>query len=188
MSEHLLRLHKFLPASYANGPGRRAVIWVQGCSLGCPGCSNPETHSPLDGELVRLDDLYARILALEETIEGVSISGGEPLQQPRPLLNLVKRIRRSTTLSILLFTGFTWDEIERMSFAPELLSIVDVIIAGRYDQDQPLQSGLVSSANQTAHFLTDRYSSHDLEVVPPGEVIISEDGEITVSGVDTLAW
>ena len=39
-----LRLHAFLPRSRANGPGWRSVVWVQGCSLGCPGCFNPQTH------------------------------------------------------------------------------------------------------------------------------------------------
>jgi pyruvate-formate lyase-activating enzyme len=40
-----LRLHQFLPSSHTNGPGLRAVLWVQGCSLGCPRCFNPATHS-----------------------------------------------------------------------------------------------------------------------------------------------
>ncbi|NJO00209.1 MAG: 4Fe-4S cluster-binding domain-containing protein, partial [Anaerolineales bacterium] len=43
MDHSLLRLHQFLPQSRVNGPGLRAVLWVQGCSLGCPGCFNPQT-------------------------------------------------------------------------------------------------------------------------------------------------
>ena len=37
-------LHAFVPASRANGPGLRAVVYVQGCSLQCAGCWNPDTH------------------------------------------------------------------------------------------------------------------------------------------------
>ena len=50
-----IRLHAFEPASRANGPGPRAAVWFQGCTLGCPGCFNPDTH-PHEPRLVILDD------------------------------------------------------------------------------------------------------------------------------------
>ena len=59
-----LRLHAFLPRSRANGPGVRAVIWVQGCSLGCPGCFNPQTHAFSGGEVVTVEELFERIVGL----------------------------------------------------------------------------------------------------------------------------
>ena len=58
-----LRVHRFLPHSYANGPGARAVIWVQGCTLGCPGCFNPATHPHAGGELMPIATLFRRIVA-----------------------------------------------------------------------------------------------------------------------------
>ena len=64
MHSHELRLHHFLPVSQVNGPGRRAVVWVQGCTLGCPGCFNPETHDAGNGNLARVDDLFTQIAAL----------------------------------------------------------------------------------------------------------------------------
>ena len=88
-----LRIHAFEPFSRANGPGVRAAIWVQGCSLGCPGCFNPDTHPFAGGELLAVDDLFRRILALGDAIEGITVSGGEPLQQRRPLLALLQRVR-----------------------------------------------------------------------------------------------
>lgn len=186
----MLRIHDVLPASRANGPGRRAVVWVQGCTLGCPGCFNPETHDPDGGQSVDVDALFRRIATLEGQIEGLSISGGEPLQQPRPLLRLLQRVRRETTLSVLLFTGYTWEEIQGMAQARPLLACVDVLVAGRYDPAQRLvgERGLRSSANQTVHRLGDRYTLADLHAVPPGEVILSPDGGITLSGVDPLHW
>lgn len=45
-------IHSFVPASRANGPGLRAVVYVQGCSLKCHGCWNPDTHSFVDTEQV----------------------------------------------------------------------------------------------------------------------------------------
>jgi anaerobic ribonucleoside-triphosphate reductase activating protein len=183
-----LRVHNFLPFSHANGPGLRAIIWVQGCSLRCPGCFNPETHPFEGGEMVTVSDLFDRIVALGDAIEGITVSGGEPLQQWRPLLALLRRVRQETTLSILLFTGYTWAEIQQMPDARALLACADVLIAGRYDPSQHLARGLRGSANQTVHLLTDRYTTDDLESVPPAEVIITAKGEVAVSGIDPLRW
>src|SRR5262245_10990749 len=99
-----LRLHAFIPFSRANGPGTRAVIWSQGCTLNCPGCFNPETHSFKGGEEVSVDDLFRRLASIGERIEGITISGGEPLQQLHPLLAFLRRVRGETNLSVLLFT------------------------------------------------------------------------------------
>lgn len=182
--EEWLRIYDFEPFSRANGPGVRAVIWVQGCWLNCPGCFNPETHPFEGGELLSTDELFQRIVALSDSIEGISVSGGEPLQQRRPLLALLQRVRQETPLSILLFSGYPWGEIQQMPEADVLRACVDVLIAGPYDPSQHLGRGLRGSANQTVHFLTDRYTMDDLRPVPPAEVIITAEGEIIVSGVD----
>ena len=191
--DDVLRVHHFLSFSRANGPGERTVIWVQGCTLGCPGCFNPETHPFEGGERVSVQDLFDRIVALGDTIEGITISGGEPLQQRRPLLALLGRVRRETPLSILVFTGYTWEEIQHMPDAEALLVCVDVLIAGRYDAYQQFtpedeKRFLRSSTNQTVHTLTDRYTLASLQSVPPAEIIITADGEVAVSGVDPLRW
>jgi anaerobic ribonucleoside-triphosphate reductase activating protein len=183
-----LRIHSFVPRSRANGPGLRAVLWVQGCSLGCSGCFNPQTHSPSGGESVAVEDIAQQIAALEGSIEGITISGGEPLQQCRPLLALLRRLRQQTALSILVFTGYTWDEVQRLPQARELLAAMDVLIAGRYDDSQRLARDLRGSANKTVHLLTDRYTANDLETVPAAEVIIGPGGEIQLTGIDPLLW
>lgn len=181
-----LRLHAFLPLSRANGPGARAVIWLQGCSLACPGCYNPETHGFEGGESISPDDLFASLMTLSDGIEGITVSGGEPLQQMRPLLVLLQRLRKETNLSCLVFTGYTWEEIQRMPDAEKLLACVDVLIAGRYAQSQRLARSLIGSGNKTAHFLTDRYTVTDLQRVPAAEVIITPEGDVVLSGIDPL--
>ena len=188
MDDDVLRLHHFLPRSRANGPGVRAVLWVQGCWLGCPGCFNPDTHVFTGGERVPVDDLWRRLVALRASIEGLTISGGEPLQQRRALLALLRRVRYETPLSVVLFTGYTWDEVQRMPEAEALLSCVDVLIAGRYDAAQRLARDLCGSANKTVHVLTDRYTMADVQAVPLAEVIITEVGEVIVSGIDPVRW
>ena len=184
MASSNLRLHYFIPFSRSNGPGSRAVIWVQGCSLGCSGCFNPETQSFKKGRLVSTDQLFERIIKLGHTIEGITISGGEPLQQMQPLLTLLRRIRKETNLSVLLFTGYSWEEIEEMKKSPELLHYVDIFIAGRYDQTKKVGRNLLGSTNQTLHFLSGRYTKKDLKKTPPSEVSITREGKVILTGID----
>jgi anaerobic ribonucleoside-triphosphate reductase activating protein len=181
-----LRLHRFLPFSRANGPGARAVLWTQGCSLACPSCFNPDTWSHAGGEDVPVDDLFAHIVALGDTIQGVTISGGEPLQQRVALLGLLSRLREETSLSILVFTGFTWSQVQRFPEALRLLACLDVLIAGPYEQKHHLALDLRGSANKTVHFLTNRYTARDLAGTLPAEVILTPTGEVISSGIDPL--
>lgn len=127
-----IRLHAFEPGSRANGPGRRAVVWFQGCAFNCPGCFNPATHGPLGGYLYDTGELAADILALGDKIEGVSFSGEEPLQQPHALLDLLQKLA-TAPLSHLLFSVYTLPEITALPLGTEILSHVDVLIAGRFD-------------------------------------------------------
>lgn len=175
-----IQLHAFESSSYANGPGRRAVVWLQGCTLGCPGCFNPTTHEPRGGYETEVEVLAGEILALQG-IEGVSISGGEPFQQPEALADLVHRLH-PTALSILVFSGYTLKRIQAMPHGPEILAAIDVLVAGPYIREQHLGHGLLGSTNQRLHLLTDRYQLGDFSQLPHGEVIIHRDGTMTVTG------
>ena len=181
-----LRLHAFLPRSRANGPGTRAVIWAQGCSLGCPGCFNPQTHALSGGEEVAVEELFQRVARLGPAIEGLTLSGGEPLQQPEAITELLARIRGETNLSVIVFTGYTWEEVTALPQAGSLLAGVDVLIAGRYVAAERVARGLRGSANKTVHLLTPRYSLANLEAVPEAEVFVGPDGELFASGIGPL--
>lgn len=177
-----LNLHAILPRSRANGPGVRMTLWFQGCTLGCVGCFNPETHSSEPKVLMSVDDLVARVVAEQGEIEGISISGGEPLQQAEGLLKLVSQVR-TAELSVLLFSGYDLTEIQALPLGPEILAGLDVLIAGRYDDRLHLAQSLRGSSNQQIHLLTDRYSMADVERTPPAEVHIDRAGNVVVSGV-----
>ncbi|WUH97827.1 radical SAM protein [Spirillospora sp. NBC_00431] len=178
-----LRLHSFEPYSETGGPGVRAVVWLQGCTLGCPGCFVPDTH-PSGGHEITADELFAYIAVLGGRIEGVTITGGEPLQQFRPLLRLLTRIRAETALSVLVLTGYSWDELVRMPGAAALRERVDVLFAGRYERDLRIRHGLRGSSNKTVHLFTDRYTAADLDAVPDTGVVIRANGARAVSGTE----
>ncbi len=177
-----LHLHSFERTSRANGPGLRAVVWFQGCSLGCPGCFNPATHDPRGGYESDTESLAAEILAMSDQVEGLSISGGEPFQQPAALLDLLTRLGDSH-LSRLVFTGYTMPEIDRLPLGPEILPLLDVLIAGRYAAAHPVDHGLLGSANQQIHLLTGRYTLSQLASTPRRELILHPDGTMTASGI-----
>jgi anaerobic ribonucleoside-triphosphate reductase activating protein len=181
-----IRLHATELASRANGPGLRAVLWFQGCTLGCPGCFNPLTHDPQAGTVTDTATLAARLLARPNGIEGMSISGGEPFQQPEALLDLLTRLDGSG-LSRLIFSGYTLREIEAQPLGPAILAHLDVLIAGRYVQTRHDGHALLGSSNQRIHLLTPRHSSADFTRVPGTEVIIHTDGSITLTGISPMA-
>ena len=183
-----LQVHAFEPSSLANGPGVRAVLWLQGCTLGCPGCFNPDTHGFGRAHSHTVEELIARLVGLRERIEGVTISGGEPLQQPRPLLHLLRRLGESSNLSILLFSGYDWEEIRGNAARSAVLPYVDVLLAGRYRAQERLARGLRGSTNKTLHFLSNRYGPADLAEVPDAEVLIGKDGTIRLSGIAPMEW
>jgi anaerobic ribonucleoside-triphosphate reductase activating protein len=188
MQDQTLRLHRYEPASRVNGPGLRAVVWVQGCGLGCPGCFNPETHDFKGGEIWTVEKLAEKILRDQTRLQGLTISGGEPMNQHSALARLVRLVRAGSNLSVLVFTGYTWDELEQFKGVDALVSNIDLLIAGRYNAAQRMGQGLIGSANKTVHFITDRYGPADLENIPEAEVILSPNGEIYLSGIDPLQW
>ncbi len=176
-----LRLHAFLPRSRANGPGWRSVAWVQGCSLGCPGCFNPQTHGREEaGETLEVAEVMRRILATGTT--GLTVSGGEPLQQAAAVVELLEAAR-AVGLSTLLFTGLTWEEIQRLPLAPRIMRCVDVLLAGRYEAERRVAHGLLGSANQTVHLLSPRHTLEEIAATPEAEAVILPDGRVLLSGI-----
>lgn len=176
-----IRIHSIEHTSKANGPGLRAVIWVQGCTLNCPGCFNPNTHDPHGGLEIETKELVQRLLSISNSIDGVSISGGEPLQQPGALLDFLRRIT-TTQWSVLLFSGYTLQEIKQQPLGNEILALTDVLIAGRYQKPNPSGGALIGSCNQKIHLLTSRYRFSDFGTIPRCEAILHKDGTVTLTG------
>ena len=179
-----LRVHAVEPRSRANGPGARFVVWLQGCTLGCPGCFNPTTHDAGDSSEIELAAIEAQ-LAATRGIEGLSLSGGEPLQQAEAAAALLAVARR-LGLSTLAFSGYTIDEIRALPHGDLVLARLDVLIDGRYVSTERLATGLRGSTNQRIQLLTDRYRLADVEATPVAEIRIGKSGEVVLTGVDPL--
>ena len=178
-----VRVHAIDPRSRANGPGARFVVWLQGCTLGCPGCFNPTTHDAAAGRQMAIADVVAQLAAA--SVEGLSLSGGEPLQQAPAAVALLQAAR-DRGLSTLAFSGYTREEIQVLPAGPAVLARLDVLIDGRYRAGERLATGLRGSANQRIQLLTARYTLADVEATPVAEIRIGRTGEVTLTGVDPL--
>ena len=181
----LLRLHDIVPLTFANGPGARACVWLQGCSLACPACFNPETHDFGGGRECSPEQLAEEIILLQGIV-GVTVSGGEPLQQSKALLEFLSSIKENSNLSVILFSGFSRREISKMDCYSRLSSLADAVIAGRYVQELRQATGLLGSANQEIILFSARYTPDAFPKVPAGAVLTGVDGTITLSGVDPM--
>ncbi|WP_081824292.1 4Fe-4S single cluster domain-containing protein [Paenibacillus sp. UNC451MF] len=172
-----LNIHGIHPYSYVNGPGKRCVIHFQGCTLACPGCFNPESHALDGGTRMTLVELLEYI---PQDVEGVTLSGGEPFQQIEGLLVLVKALN-IRNLSVVLFTGFTVEELRKMPLAGNVLRYVDVLIDGRFEESVPLSELMAGSRNQTVHLLSCRYTLEDFKAKQV-EITLNSDGTMQITG------
>ncbi len=165
------------------GPGIRFVIWTQGCSIHCKDCWNKEMWSFETKNKIPITRLFNKISEVKN-IEGITILGGEPFDQYEKLLILVKKVRK-TNLSIILYTGYSLNELENEN-KTEILNFIDIIITDRYDKNYRTKNGgLVGSSNQKIHFLTNRYSNLDLSKTNESEISIDENGKIMIYGYET---
>lgn len=153
-----LRIYWREPAVRVLGPNLRAAVWVQGCSLGCAGCLAPYSWSPTDrGEDVPVETLADWVLQLPG-IEGVTISGGEPFEQPEAVAAFIDAVRARADLGVVCYSGYTLEALRRSTPARRaLLERVDLLVDGPYVRHKHANLRWRASSNQRLHALTPRY-------------------------------
>ena len=151
-----INLAGFLPRSAVNGPGIRAVVWVQGCPFRCEGCFNPHFQPFVSADLTDAGALAARITALP-ALDGVTFSGGEPFAQARPLAHLGKLLKRSG-LDIVTYTGYPVDDLleTRDPAWQDLILVSDILVAGPFKKELACSGSMAGSSNQRIVPLTAR--------------------------------
>jgi anaerobic ribonucleoside-triphosphate reductase activating protein len=176
----LLNLHRIVDVTAAEGPGLRCAVWTQGCSVRCPGCFNPQTWTTRGGTLRPWQDLVSRVLAIDG-IEGVTLLGGEPFDQPSPLGEFAAAVR-AAGLSVMTFTGHVREELP----PSKLLDSTDLLVDGPFLADRPEPSRpWVGSVNQRFHFLTGRYDESIFTTPNRLELTIAPDGAVELNGFAT---
>jgi anaerobic ribonucleoside-triphosphate reductase activating protein len=154
-----LRMHQPPAVSDVLGRGRRLVLWTQGCDLRCPGCITPGSHAHEGGLSVSPVGL-ARELAVGPVageVQGITISGGEPLLQPVALCALIDQLSQlRPRWTTVLYTGYPWAWLQRRASVEqqELLARVDVLVDGPYLRRRHRALLWRGSANQGLRALT----------------------------------
>ncbi len=137
------------------GPGNRMVIWVQGCPFSCKKCTTPEGIPLRVNKLISIEDL-AKDIIKDNTITGLTFSGGEPFLQASKLVNLIELIKKERKeLNYICFSGYNYKDLIWKE-AKYLLENIDLLIDGEYIEEKNTNIGLRGSTNQNLIFLTDK--------------------------------
>jgi anaerobic ribonucleoside-triphosphate reductase activating protein len=182
-----LRVAQQVRDTEAEGPGVRYAVWVQGCSIRCPGCCNPEmfVHGKGGVEL-EAAALAAEVLATPG-IEGLSVLGGEPFEQAAGVAELCRLVKAGGK-TVMIYSGYALDELRAQAkttpAVQAVLDVADLLLDGRYDATKPeTKRRWVGSTNQTLHFFTDAYRPDDPRFWTSNTVELRlERGKLTING------
>lgn len=179
-----IRINSYIPITNVEGVGTRFAIWVQGCSIHCKGCANSHMWDFEGGTIYNTEDFISLIKQYKDRVEGVTFLGGEPLEQIEAVIEISKAVQE-LGLSVIVFTGYEFKDLESNSDFQELIKYVDILIDGKYEQDKTDYSrAWVGSSNQNYNFLTDRYDESVItECKNKIEVRISPDNKIIMTGM-----
>ena len=146
------------------GPGKRIGIWFVGCKHKCKGCSNPELWSINEKYFVTIAQVerLIRSVAMENEIDGFTISGGDPMEQAAEIADLLENVK-DISEDVLLYTGYKIAELTS-DMNKKLLDKVAVLIDGRYEEELNDDSFLRGSSNQNIYILkktfNDKYHNY----------------------------
>lgn len=146
-----LRIAGIVRESIVDGPGVRFTVFTQGCPHHCPGCHNPATHSYEGGSMVSVDRIIEEFTK-NPSLSGMTISGGEPMEQIPAVLELAGRVKELGK-DIVIFTGYTFEQLlDRCTREPqitELLALTDILIDGPFLlEERDLSLPMAGSRNQ----------------------------------------
>lgn len=140
----------------ALGPGDRIGIWFAGCTHYCKGCSNPELWETREdyktdkGQIMRL----INSIAAQYQVDGFTITGGDPFEQPESLLELLPELRQIAD-DVLVYTGYEYEQIKQRY--AEILDYITVLIDGLYIEELNDEEALRGSTNQRIIVLDEQY-------------------------------
>lgn len=141
------------------GPGKRLVVWTSGCPFNCPGCIEPALHEIEAGEAWDPREFLQLVSGYIKTLRRVTFSGGEPLYQADSLLILLEALPSGT--DIMLYTGYELEDAFKLF--PNVVSIVDILISGPYQEERAGGFLWRGSDNQIISSPTNKYSKNQLQ-------------------------
>jgi anaerobic ribonucleoside-triphosphate reductase activating protein len=147
-----MRIHDISLTSSVDGEGLRTVVWFQGCPHQCAGCHNYRTWDKEQGIETTPETACTELNAWKERnkLNGIklTLSGGEPFDQAEDALKLIRGLENLE--SVWIYTGYTIEELlkRRCSHTDALLEAADILVDGKYEQDNMPTQAFVGSGNQ----------------------------------------
>lgn len=142
------------PESIVDGPGLRFTVWTQGCLHHCKGCHNPQTWDMSGGKEADTDEIFEQIIR-DPLLDGVTLSGGDPFYQAKPMAELARRLHayEGLKLNIITYTGFVFEDLVSLANDEngygELLRECDYLIDGPFIlEKKSLELKFRGSSNQ----------------------------------------
>ncbi len=131
------------------GPGNRVGIWLTGCNRRCFRCISPELQKYDSSKEVQISEIMKMIQRIEGTIDGFTISGGEPFLKPSGLNALVQAVS-TVNDDILIYTGYKIEQLlaKKNDDINSVLATCSVLIDGPYIDKLNDSRGLRGSSNQ----------------------------------------
>jgi len=182
-----INLATWVPLTTAEGPGKRFALWLQGCSIRCSECCNPEMFEFAPKYELSINALLSLVLEAQAkySIEGISCLGGEPFDQAIALALFVEAVQKKG-LSVMIFSGYRLEELKESKNQAynRILAATDILIDSPYLHDlHTNQRRWIGSTNQCVHFLSKRYNPKDPQWSEPNSIDIFFDGkEIRICG------
>lgn len=187
----LLNIASIRRCTESEGIGKRFAIWTQGCMKRCKNCCNHNMQSFVAKNIIDSEIIIKDIKLSKEkyNIEGITLIGGEPILQSKGLSCIAKYCKENG-LSVILFSGYTLEEIkekeETFEGLSELLKYTDVLIDGEYIEELYDESrGFIGSSNQKVYFFTSFYNE---EVFYRNRNYISVDILVNNNSVSLNGW
>jgi anaerobic ribonucleoside-triphosphate reductase activating protein len=135
-----IRISSIVPNSVVDGEGVRSVLYMQGCTIACPGCQNRAIWDTQAGAIRDTKDLAAELVAMSTEHHNYTIQGGEPTLQPDALGDLLHWITTfDPKAHVTVYTGRVWESMRGESIQITLAYYADVVVDGPFiaSQDDP---------------------------------------------------
>ncbi len=129
-----IRVLKIFRETIVDGFGLRYSIYFSGCPHRCPGCHNEYSWNPENGELLTYEKLEEMVNEINGNtlLDGITISGGDPLYNPEEMLKVLKYLKKATGKNIWLYTGYTLEEVKENEARNACLEFIDVLVDGPF--------------------------------------------------------
>ena len=170
----MLNIYHIEKANNVNGNGCRYIIWLQGCRFYCKACWNKQTWHFKKNKILSIDQILNDIKK-QPNLQGITLTGGEPLLQANELIKLIQLIKQQTSLELHIFTGFEQAE-NKTANQQKLINFADTIVFGRFDTNIENNNQQVINQKSKSSW---QFNNTDIEIE------IDEDLNIVLTGYPT---